>query len=182
MAHLPSRSSDCAAAQLGKGTSAPSRARTRGRSTGTVPPWNAILPLVRPQRCPIRAPERAWRGPHRHSASSFIMRQSVAIPADRQKRSKLAPTPCQASSINAVASGAGVVIVLFMALPFFQGVSTPSLQAQGGQRRLSYFNIERDIPGHGKVNHSIEEYVRGGFYHTNTVESYFSILKRGIIG
>src|SRR5947207_2641150 len=36
--------------------------------------------------------------------------------------------------------------------------------------------------GHGTVNHSIEEYVRGGFYHTNTVENYFSILKRGITG
>ena len=36
--------------------------------------------------------------------------------------------------------------------------------------------------GHGTVNHSIEEYVRGGFWHTNTVESYFSILKRGLIG
>jgi hypothetical protein len=31
--------------------------------------------------------------------------------------------------------------------------------------------------------HSIEEYVRtGGFHHTNTVENYFSILKRGITG
>jgi transposase-like protein len=36
--------------------------------------------------------------------------------------------------------------------------------------------------GHGTVNHSIEEYVRGQFWHTNTVESYFSILKRGVIG
>jgi hypothetical protein len=36
--------------------------------------------------------------------------------------------------------------------------------------------------GHGTVNHSIEEYVRGGFWHTNTVENYFSILKRGITG
>ncbi|WP_420405427.1 IS1595 family transposase [Nisaea sp.] len=35
---------------------------------------------------------------------------------------------------------------------------------------------------HGTVNHSIEEYVRGGFFHTNTVENYFSILKRGIHG
>jgi hypothetical protein len=31
------------------------------------------------------------------------------------------------------------------------------------------------------VNHSIGEYVRGDA-HTNTVEGYFSILKRGIIG
>ena len=36
--------------------------------------------------------------------------------------------------------------------------------------------------GHGTVNHSIQEYVRGGFWHTNTVEGYFSILKRGIVG
>lgn len=36
--------------------------------------------------------------------------------------------------------------------------------------------------GHGTVNHSIEEYVRGTFWHTNTVENYFSILKRGITG
>lgn len=36
--------------------------------------------------------------------------------------------------------------------------------------------------GHGTVNHSIEEYVRGGFWHTNTVENYFSLLKRGITG
>ena len=31
------------------------------------------------------------------------------------------------------------------------------------------------------MNHSIGEYVRGDV-HTNTVENYFSILKRGIIG
>src|ERR1700674_1535624 len=31
------------------------------------------------------------------------------------------------------------------------------------------------------VNHSISEYVRGPV-HTNTVEGYFSILKRGITG
>lgn len=39
-----------------------------------------------------------------------------------------------------------------------------------------------NFAGHGTVNHGIEEYVRGGFWHTNTVEGYFSILKRGIIG
>jgi transposase-like protein len=39
-----------------------------------------------------------------------------------------------------------------------------------------------EFSGHGTVNHSIGEYVRGTFYHTNTVENYFSILKRGIVG
>jgi len=45
-----------------------------------------------------------------------------------------------------------------------------------------YLPIGKDFSGHGAVNHSIEEYVRGNFYHTNTVESYFAILKRGITG
>ena len=36
-------------------------------------------------------------------------------------------------------------------------------------------------PGHETVNHGIEEYVRGDV-HTNTIEGYFSILKRGING
>ena|SRR3990167_1517181 len=45
-----------------------------------------------------------------------------------------------------------------------------------------YVSVGREFSGHGKVNHSIEEYVRGGFWHTNTVEGYFSIMKRGITG
>lgn len=45
-----------------------------------------------------------------------------------------------------------------------------------------YPPIAGEFGGHGTVNHSIEEYVRGKFWHTNTVESYFSILKRGVIG
>jgi transposase-like protein len=35
--------------------------------------------------------------------------------------------------------------------------------------------------GHESVNHSAGEYVRGDI-HTNTVESYFAILKRGVTG
>ena len=45
-----------------------------------------------------------------------------------------------------------------------------------------YPPITKGFAGHGTVNHSIEEYVRGYYWHTNTVESYFSILKRGLIG
>jgi transposase-like protein len=43
-----------------------------------------------------------------------------------------------------------------------------------------YRHMHRDFR-HEVVNHSIEEYVRGEA-HTNTVENYFSILKRGIMG
>lgn len=42
-------------------------------------------------------------------------------------------------------------------------------------------NLHKVFPKHQKVNHSIGEYVRGDA-HTNTIEGYFSILKRGIVG
>jgi transposase-like protein len=45
----------------------------------------------------------------------------------------------------------------------------------------SYREIGTTFASHGRVAHSIGEYVRGEA-HTNTVESYFAILKRGIIG
>jgi transposase-like protein len=45
-----------------------------------------------------------------------------------------------------------------------------------------YKSVGKEFTGHGTVNHSIDEYVRGTFWHTNTVEGYFSILKRGITG
>lgn len=41
--------------------------------------------------------------------------------------------------------------------------------------------VGSEYPCHQSVNHSIGEYVRGEA-HTNTVEGYFSILKRGITG
>ena len=45
-----------------------------------------------------------------------------------------------------------------------------------------YPMIGHEFAGHGTVNHSAEEYVRAHFWHTNTVEGYFSSLKRGIVG
>jgi len=48
---------------------------------------------------------------------------------------------------------------------------------------LIYPKVGREFAGHSSVNHSADEYVRlGGFVHTNTVEAFFSILKRGITG
>lgn len=43
-----------------------------------------------------------------------------------------------------------------------------------------YRKLDNDF-AHEVVNHSAEEYVRGDA-HTNTIEGYFSILKRGING
>jgi ISXO2 transposase-like protein len=48
---------------------------------------------------------------------------------------------------------------------------------------LVYERLGREFAGHGTVNHSAEEYVRtGGFHHTNTVESFFALLKRAVYG
>jgi hypothetical protein len=41
--------------------------------------------------------------------------------------------------------------------------------------------MHKDFARHEMVNHEIDEYVRGDA-HTNTIESYFAILKRGVIG
>ncbi len=47
---------------------------------------------------------------------------------------------------------------------------------------LVYPKIGDEFAGHGTVYHSAEEYVRAYFWHTDTVENYFSIFKRGIMG
>jgi transposase-like protein len=46
---------------------------------------------------------------------------------------------------------------------------------------LQYHKKLGEFAEHGVVNHSAKEYVRGDI-HTNTVESYFSIFKRGMRG
>jgi len=46
-----------------------------------------------------------------------------------------------------------------------------------------YTKLGKEFRGHGTVNHSADEYVRtGGFHHTNTVEGFFSLLKRAVYG
>lgn len=46
-----------------------------------------------------------------------------------------------------------------------------------------YTRVGREFNGHSTVNHSASEYVTtGGFKHSNTVENFFSIFKRGVIG
>jgi hypothetical protein len=48
---------------------------------------------------------------------------------------------------------------------------------------LIYPKIGAEFKSHYTVNHSANEYARlGSFIHTNTAESFFSILKRGITG
>ena len=44
-----------------------------------------------------------------------------------------------------------------------------------------YHNVGKEFARHEMVDHGKDEYVRGDA-HSNTVEGYFSILKRGVIG
>jgi hypothetical protein len=64
--------------------------------------------------------------------------------------------------------------------PFFKLKSigaTYVMTDEGGAAKKVGSEFER----HGFVNHSIGEYVRGDI-HTNTIEGYFSIFKRGVYG
>lgn len=45
-----------------------------------------------------------------------------------------------------------------------------------------YKTVGKEYVGHGVVAHSRGEYGRATYFHTNTVENFFSILKRGITG
>ena len=45
-----------------------------------------------------------------------------------------------------------------------------------------YPRVGKEYAGHGSVNHSKGEYVRGTFWYTNNAESYFALLKRGMMG
>jgi transposase-like protein len=45
-----------------------------------------------------------------------------------------------------------------------------------------YPKLGREFSAHSMVDHSAGEYVRDFIHHSNTVENYFSILKRGITG
>jgi transposase-like protein len=64
-----------------------------------------------------------------------------------------------------------------------QAVSRKShLMSDGAQL---YPAIGREFAGHTAVNHAEGEYVRykdGAAHHSNTVENFFSIFKRGVIG
>jgi transposase-like protein len=55
--------------------------------------------------------------------------------------------------------------------------ATTLMTDDAGQYRI----IGTEFARHDTVNHGIEEYVRGDA-HTNTIEGYFSIMKRGING
>ena len=45
-----------------------------------------------------------------------------------------------------------------------------------------YVKPGKEFAWHSSVDHSAGEYVRQGFHHSNAVENFFSILKRGITG
>lgn len=48
---------------------------------------------------------------------------------------------------------------------------------------LAYYHMRKEFDAHGAVNHSVGEYVsKDGTIHIQSAESFFAILKRGIMG
>ena len=45
-----------------------------------------------------------------------------------------------------------------------------------------YTKVGKEFAAHSVLDHAAGEYARMGFHHSNTVENYFSILKRGVTG
>ena len=45
-----------------------------------------------------------------------------------------------------------------------------------------YIRMGEEFAAHDRLDHSTEEYVRDGWKHSNTVEGFFAILKRGVYG
>jgi len=70
------------------------------------------------------------------------------MPDAKQNSSKLAEMFARASSFNALVGMAVDVVSLFMALLSFVGIITPSLAAQGEQRRFPISTSTGTIPGH----------------------------------
>jgi hypothetical protein len=83
---------------------------------------------------PVLAARMPW-GPQATSASASIIAPSVSIPAARQNRSKDADTSSHALPTGALGIALVIMVDVFMALLSFRGFGTPSLPAQGEQRR-----------------------------------------------
>lgn len=45
----------------------------------------------------------------------------------------------------------------------------------------AYYGLDKEYSNHQVVNHHQDEYVRGA-YHTNNIEGFWSLVKRGIVG
>ncbi len=152
-----------AAARHDRGCSPPPRNPSKSRS----PVAQAMAPIApRPTPLPVGetggsnrkggsergTPRLRTRAPFSHEQSDLPSGRrppSASIPAARQSRSKLAETSSHAlPTASDLIGGKAVAVVLnlFMALLSFRGISTPSLPAQGEQRRSSFSTAAGTIP------------------------------------
>jgi hypothetical protein len=126
------------------GCSFPSKPRSLGRSISTLPPWEADPALRFPPavRLPLTTSRMAWTTDclriviHHLAKSLHPGSQAKQLEARRNIRQGLKLQRSRRNSSRCSKLVHGVA--------FLCGITTPSLSAQGGQRRFSYFNIERD--------------------------------------
>jgi transposase-like protein len=104
-------------------------------------------------------PKRRGRG-HKHAVMSLVERR---------------PEGARVRSFH-VSSTASAVI-----LPVIKVHVSPAshvMTDEAGQ----YSRLNKFFAAHDFTNHTAGEYVREGFIHTNTVEGYYSVFKRGMVG
>jgi transposase-like protein len=105
----------------------------------------------------------------------------------RKPGTKVRPGPGHMNPVFSLVERDGSVRSFHM--PNVRGENLRSVLAVHADR-ASHFMTDEDrtftgvgwnFASHGTVKHSVDEYVRGDI-HTNTIEGFFSILKRGVYG
>jgi hypothetical protein len=66
-------------------------------------------------------------------------------------------------------------------LPIIEAHVSPATHVMTDEA-VQYAALRKSFAGHDFTRHGAGEYVRDGFIHTNTVEGYYSVFKRGMVG
>ena len=106
----------------------------------------------------------------------------------KSKRSRKGTGPITKQSVIALVEREGHVRSFHVAK--ITGPLLRSVLVQNADRRSwlmtddfrGYVTVGKEYAGHAAVKHSLGEYVKHGVVHSNTVENFFSIMKRGVIG
>ncbi len=123
----------------------------------------------------VEADETYWGTSPRSAAAKKINKSGRMVNiADKQKIVALVERDGSVRSFH-VASVTGRTLKAVL-----HGNISPEANLMTDDARI-YRRIAKQFASHASVNHSAGEYARGNA-HTNTVEGYFSILKRGLVG
>lgn len=104
----------------------------------------------------------------------------------RRNSGKKRAGPHSKMAVFALVERQGKVRSTYIGGKLFDGIKAGLKQVDPSANLMTdqatwYNNLGKGFASHERVNHSIKEYVRGNA-HTNTIEGFFSIFKRGMKG